>query len=248
MLPIVLLPGLDGTGRMFRRFVDAAPPGFAPRVVSYPSHEVRSYAGLEPIAEAALPTSRPFVLLGESFGGPLSIRIAAKRPPGLVALVLVATFARAPVPAWLARFRPWVHRSLFSFPPPAPVLRRLLAGWDADAELIAEFQASSASVSPAVLAARVRAVLEVDATADLGRCPVPVLYLRAKREALLRPDLAEELKSHRPELHLADVDTAHLVLQRDPRAAWRHIEAFDALIGFLDGSDDEWCECWPTSA
>lgn len=226
----MLLPGLDGTGRMFRRFVDEAPPGFAPRVVAYPSHEVRSYAGLESIVEAALPESGPFVLLGESFGGPLSMRIAAKRPPGLVALVLVATFARAPVRDWLARFRPLVHRSLFSIPPPAPVLRTLLAGWDADDELIAEFQASSGSVHPAVLAARVRAVLEVDATPDLGRCPVPVLYLRAQREALLRPGVYEELKSHRPELQLADVDSAHLVLQRDPRAAWRHIQTFVSSV------------------
>jgi len=224
-LPIVLLPGLDGTGRMFRSFVEAAPEAFAPRVVSYPSHEVRTYAGLEPIVEAQLP-DEPFVLLGESFGGPLAMRIAARRPRGLVALVLVATFARSPVPPWLRRFRRLAHRAVFSFPPPAIVLRALLAGADADDELVAEFQASSSSVHPAVLAARVQAVLEVDATEQLKQCPVPMLYLRAEREALLRPGIPEELQAQRPDLQVVSIDAPHLVLQRAPEVAWEHIVRF----------------------
>jgi len=82
-LPILLLPGLDGTGRMFQPLLDTAPATFAPLVVSYPTHEVRGYPGLESIVERSLPARGSYAIVAESFGGPLAVRVAAKRPPGL---------------------------------------------------------------------------------------------------------------------------------------------------------------------
>ncbi|MGZ5969311.1 MAG: alpha/beta fold hydrolase [Polyangiales bacterium] len=219
-LPVLLLPGLDGTGQMFERLVASAPAEVTPHVVSYPTHEVRTYVGLEPIVERSFPASGPFVIVAESFAGPLALRVAAKRPPGLVAVVLVATFVRAPVPGWMQHLRFLLGRSFFSVPPPAFVLRALLAGWDADDELVEAFQASIGSVHPAVTAARVRAVLDVDVTEQLVECPVPLLYIRAEDEALLRAGIAEELRERRPDLELASLPGPHLVLQRHPREAW----------------------------
>jgi hypothetical protein len=56
---------------------------------------------------AALPTRGRFVLLAESFSGPLAIRIAADPPSALVGLILCVTFARNPYPS-LAWARPGV--------------------------------------------------------------------------------------------------------------------------------------------
>ena len=223
-----MLPGLDGTGAMFRPFLEAAPAGssIVPRVVRYPDREVRSYVGLEPTVEASLPSDRPFVLLGESFGGPLSIRVAARAPTGLRALILVATFARAPVNPWLSRLSSLARPALFSIPPPAPFLRQLLVGPDAEDALVEEFQASTTCVHPAVLAARVQAVLRVDVREELARCPVPALYLEANAERLLRRGLSAELRALKPDLEIARVDAPHLLLQRNPKAAWSSIESF----------------------
>jgi pimeloyl-ACP methyl ester carboxylesterase len=215
-LPLVLLPGLDGTGWMFRDFVAALDDTVAPRVVAYPTHEVRTYAGLESIVEASLPTDGPFAIVAESFGGPLAMRIAAKRPPGLVAVVLVATFARAPVPAWMTRLRSLLGPAFFSVAPPAPLVRALMVGWSGTDDLVARFRSSVAAAHPAVLAARVRAVLEVDATEAFVACPVPVLYVGAQRDALLRNGIAEELQALRPELEIASLPAPHLVLQTHP--------------------------------
>lgn len=165
---------------MFRPFLEAAPPTFAPRVIGYPPNEIRTYAGLAALVTASLPASDPFILLGESFGGPLALRVAAARPPGLVAVVLVATFVRGPVAPWVGRFRRFVTGSLFSF-------------------------------------------------------PVPVLYIGASREALLRPGIAEELEAHRRDLEIVSVPGPHLVLQRNPRAAWEHISRFAARVGVRGG-------------
>ncbi len=43
---------------------------------------------------AALLTERRVVVLGESFSGPIAIRIAVDPPAGLVVVVLYVTFAR----------------------------------------------------------------------------------------------------------------------------------------------------------
>jgi pimeloyl-ACP methyl ester carboxylesterase len=45
--------------------------------------DASDYATCEAIARAALPTDRSYVLLGESFPGPIAVSIAATAPPGL---------------------------------------------------------------------------------------------------------------------------------------------------------------------
>ena len=84
MLTLVLLPGMDGTGIFFEDFAAVAQPEFDPVIVRYPDDPSRGYAGLEPVARAALPRDKPFLILGESFSGPIAISIAASNPPGLV--------------------------------------------------------------------------------------------------------------------------------------------------------------------
>jgi pimeloyl-ACP methyl ester carboxylesterase len=95
---LVLLPGLDGTGDFFAPLLDALSPSVPTQVVRYPLTGASDYPTCEAIARAALPTDRPFVLLGESFSGPIAIAIAATAPPGLIGLVLSATFVANPRP------------------------------------------------------------------------------------------------------------------------------------------------------
>ncbi|MEJ7807867.1 MAG: hypothetical protein WKG03_18345 [Telluria sp.] len=97
---LVLLPGMDGTGDLFADFVRALGDAVVSLVVSYPAGEALDYAGLTEFARARLPRDRPFVLLGESFSGPVAIALAASRPPGLMALILSCTFARNPTPVF----------------------------------------------------------------------------------------------------------------------------------------------------
>ena len=224
-LPLVLLPGLDGTGHLFRRFVGAAPAIVAPRVVSYPPDEPRSYAELEAIVEASVPGG-PFAIVAESFAGPLALRVAAKRPAGLVAVVLVATFVRAPTPWWMRPLRRLARPSLFRRPPPALLVRVLMTGFDADDALVSELRASIASVRAEVIAARVQAVLDVDATEQLAGCPVPLLYIAAEHDALLRDGIAAELVAVRPDLEVVSLPAPHLVLQTRPREAAAVVASF----------------------
>src|SRR4051794_17198322 len=89
---------MDGTGEFFAEFIAALPPGVEPMVVKYPPDRAMNYAELEELVRASLPVERPFVLLAESFSGPVAVAIAASKPAGLRGLVLVCSFVRSPLP------------------------------------------------------------------------------------------------------------------------------------------------------
>ena len=134
-IQLVLLPGLDGTGVLFRPLLKKLPHYIQPIVVTYPTDKELGYDELLPIVLKKLPQGAPFVLLGESFGGPLSLRVAATRPAGLKALILSASFLSCPhhfVPAWTA---PLVRAFPFRAFPKLVQLKALLGGY-ATAELL----------------------------------------------------------------------------------------------------------------
>ena len=109
---LVILPGLDGTAALHAQFVACLGDVLGPvTVLRYPPDKALDYAALEVLVKAALPSDVPFVLLGESFSGPIALSIAADPPVNLVGLVLSTTFARTPLPffsplAPLTRFAP----------------------------------------------------------------------------------------------------------------------------------------------
>src|ERR1700719_4469607 len=95
---LVLLPGLDGTGKLFTEFLKAIQNRVDTLVVAYPNDTPMNYDELETLVRAALPADRPFILLGESFSGPLAIRIAARQPAWLAGLILCGPFCSNPYP------------------------------------------------------------------------------------------------------------------------------------------------------
>jgi pimeloyl-ACP methyl ester carboxylesterase len=221
----LLLPGLDGSGRLFAPLLAAGPLAFRPEVVSYPPDEVLGHDELVALVRARLPRGR-FVLLAESFSGPIAIRLAAERPPGLVALVLAATFLHAPLNPLLHPARGLVGTRLFGLPMPPAVIRWLMAGLDAQASLVRDVQQAVAAVGAAVMARRAADALRGDARADLARVDAPILLLAPTRDRLVRTDVADELLAIRPHAEVALLDAPHMVLQRCPHACLARIEEF----------------------
>jgi pimeloyl-ACP methyl ester carboxylesterase len=222
---VILLPGLDGTADLFARFLTAATGALDFRRVPYPKDRFLDYTELEALVRRQLPRGEPFALLGESFGGPLALRVAEKRPPGLVGLVLVATFHRKPANPVIARASA-LGPAFFRLPLPPHVVRLLLAGGDAPDELVEEVRAAVRQVPAKVMSARARAALTVDASEPLRRCPVPLLFLGGKRDRLLRSTLPTEIRALQPRAEVRLLDTPHLVIQRRPKEAMRIVEEF----------------------
>ena len=224
-LHTILLPGLDGTGRLFEPFLARAPDTLDFQVLTYPTDRFLGYDALEARVRAALPTDRPFLLLGESFGGPLALRVAATAPPGLRGLVLASTFHRRPAATAISALR-LLSPAYFHLPLPAHGVRLLLSGNDCTDELVRLVQAAVGSVKGAVMAARAKEAIRVDVTEELRSCPVPILFLGGKRDRLLRTALPIEVRALRADVEIRMLDAPHLALQTRPEEAMRLLVEF----------------------
>jgi pimeloyl-ACP methyl ester carboxylesterase len=223
---LVLLPGLDGTGIQFRPLLPYLPAEIRPIVLSYPPSEPLGYSQLLPRVMAAVPPDMPFVLLGESFSGPLSLMAAEACPPGLVGVILCATFIRNP--AWMPvpglshlcrSFLFWPYR-------PCANIKAWICGY-ATPELTAVRKQAMADIRPAVIAHRVRSAIEVDVTPQLRSCPVPILYLRGRRDFVVVKRNMRDVQRALPSVKVAEFDCGHLVLQTMPK------ESADAIVSFI---------------
>jgi pimeloyl-ACP methyl ester carboxylesterase len=211
---LVLLPGMDGSGDLFAGFAaewQRLEPAIPILVLRYPPDQALGYAELAAYVRARLPRGKDWVVLGESFSGPIAVMLAAA--PGLLGLILCGTFLRNPAGGLrhLRSLLRWLPQ------PPRPLLRRYLMGEAAGTPVETALRTALASLKPGVLAARMAAVLDVDVRVDCARIRVPVLYLRAKRDRLIAPRVAEEIRRLLPQMRVADFDAPHLLLQTRPR-------------------------------
>ncbi len=224
---LILLPGMDGTGELFRDFANALPEEFKTVVVRYPTDNYFSYAQLSSFVESARPVSEPFVLVAESFSAPLAIQYAATKPSNLKALVICAGFVTSPLRGWrrflCSRFAPLFFRVAL----PEIVAKHLLVGPCAPSSALAALRAAVSSVRPRVLSARVRVVLTCDARAELGQVAVPILYLQAKQDRLVGAWCSEEIRKMMPETTVMVIDGPHLLFQREPQLT------ADAIVKFI---------------
>lgn len=215
MTALVVLPGLDGTATLHAAFARAAGHGFESiSVIPYPADRVLGYPELESLVRSLLPAETPFVLLGESFSGPIALSIAASPPANLTGLVLSTTFAAPPLPlpalvASLARLAP--VRAL-----PASLLSWCLLGRWSTPQMMESLQRALSEVSPHVLRHRAASALRTDVSHRLGDIRVPVLCLRAIEDRLLSRDRAMQMVGALSRCVAVDVEGPHLLLQAAP--------------------------------
>ncbi len=211
---LLLLPGMDGTGRLFAPLLARLPPTIATRTIAYPGDQPLGYAELLTFVRGQLPAGDYF-LLAESFSGPLALCLAGERPPGLRGLIFASTFAASPMP-WLPRWshalaRPW----LFGGVGPGS---RLGLGLDScPPEITTLLRDALATVSPTVLARRAREILSVEAP----RSPIslPALVLAARRDRLVGHATVDALTALLPRAEVVWFDAPHLLLQARPDEA-----------------------------
>jgi len=222
---LVLLPGMDGTGILFEPVLELLPAHFEAKVVSYPVNEPCGYKDLLDIVRAAFPADGPFVLVGESFSGPLAIMAADARPRALQGVVLCASFVRSPAP-WFVRFSDVLVTPSTIGMAPAYMKRRLLMGDEATPRLFQLFSRAEALVSPEVISARIKATLRVDVSDELRRCPVPLLYLRAALDRLVPARCSALIAKCKPDSQIVTLAAPHLLLQTNPADAIAAIARF----------------------
>lgn len=221
---LVLLPGMDGTEVLFGPLLRSLPDWLHPTVVTYAIEGRNGYEDLLPKVLAAIDALPECVVLGWSFSGPLALRAANQRRGRVRAVILCATFVRAPL-AWM---RPW--RALLQTPIVGTMrfLRRLplWLGRPPNDPLRRDKAILWQRVPARTLAARARAIAAVDAREDLRGCVQPTLYLAASDDTVVPPANLDEVRRERPAVQVATIVGNHFALYANPMAATQAIERF----------------------
>ena len=201
----------DGTGSLFAPFISALGNDFNVVTVSYPMTEGFGYKELEEVARQSLPENENFIILGESFSGPIAVSLASKNPRGLVGMVLCSSFIRNP------RLRLAPLSGLSDLLPvklaPAFIYNYFLLGPAATPSLEISIRAAISQVSSTAFRTRLRAILSVDVSIQMKSVQVPVLYLRALQDRLIPLAASSYVSSVRPETQVITVDAPHFLLQ-----------------------------------
>jgi pimeloyl-ACP methyl ester carboxylesterase len=223
-MQLLLLPGMHGRALLFNPLLEALPSNLKPRVVDYPPDQSLEYDDVYRLVENAAAECDDYLVVGESYSGPLALHLAAARPKGLCGVVLSATFVRCPRPflkplmglaqGWMVGLRPWW------------IIDRMLLGRFCDTTLRQKLHEAIALVQPDVLAARLRSIATVDATLELRDCPVPILYLRGTEDRIVPPASLRLIQSIRPDVQVVALPAPHLVFQTQPAECAKALEAF----------------------
>lgn len=224
-MKLVLLPGLDGTGYLYEPLTQILPPEFSHLVISYPKDKPLSYAELVELVKLQLQAHEDYVLVAESFSGPVAIELAAKRPTNLKALVLSATFISNPstVPKTV---RALLRGPFFRPEPPHFFIERYFLGPKPPKYLVESFRYARHAVPAEVLAFRMRSVLNVDVRRAFAACRVPILYLLGKQDRLVKRRSVNEMLRILPNMRVVEIDGPHLLLQREPDKCFEAIDRF----------------------
>jgi pimeloyl-ACP methyl ester carboxylesterase len=186
---LVMVPGIDGTGKLFYRQIPGLENRFA--VSTTPLRdEARTMADLvadldRHITAVAGPDGR-VTLFGESFGGALALSYALAHPDRVTRLVVLNSFARFDSPArlWLGyqllRITPW---------PVMGMVRRINAprmhSLKTEPEEIRRFLGLMRGTTRKGYLARMRMLRHYDLRDRLPSLTAPALFLAADRDTLV---------------------------------------------------------------
>lgn len=221
---IVLLPGMDGTGELLRPLAEQLSTHRPVQLISYPVDQVLGYDQLVSYVRERLPDDH-YVILGESFSGPIAIEIAAtdSRATGLV---LVSSFARHPLPTSLAAFARlfdlrWI---------PPNVIVATLMGSAATPKLKELLGQILRKLPRDIIRARIQEVLHADKRDRLKKVTCPLLCLHGRSDRLVRSTLVDEIVAARPDCRVHWLAAPHMLLATHTDVAARVVEEFCKLL------------------
>lgn len=221
---VVMLPGLDGTGLVFGPFRDCLGDLVSAEPVSYPIDRPMTFEEHVDFARRQLPFDRPFVLLAESFSGPIGLQLLVDPPANLLGAIFVASFVRYPRPFLVDAARHLPQALLLKLFATSPVSRFFCLG-GAPAEAVRLFRRALRSVPLQVLSGRLQiiATLPPPPACAFSR---PALYLQPRHDRLVPPRAVEAIQECLPQLRVETMAGPHMILLAKPEVGARLVNAF----------------------
>jgi 3-oxoadipate enol-lactonase len=187
--PLVLVPGIDGTGRLFHRQVPSLARRY--RLATYalrddaPTMDVLVEDLARVVGDVAT-AEEGAVVVGESFGGAVALSFALAYPERVAALVILNSF-----PRFLPQFRLDLAIAALRAMPwqTMPIVRRLTAfrlhSRFTHRSEIRRFLELTRETTRAGYIARLRILRDYDVRTRLGEVRAPTLFLASDRDHLV---------------------------------------------------------------
>ena len=224
-MKIVILPGLDGTGKMLSAFVEKLETSHSTKVMRYPTNEALSYSELTDFVLNQLPTDEPYIIIAESFSGPVAVKLAMQTSNRLKGIIFAASFLKNPT------FIPKQFGALSKALPLKSSIALKLARpftfgkWTSKSLQLLLINALK-GVSHSVLAHRLKQVMAADELSAFSRLTLPMLYLRPTADNLVSKSNALEMRAQNKYLAIKDVEGPHFILQANAESCFKHICLF----------------------
>lgn len=222
---LLLLPGLDGTGKLFDDLIAAIPAGHGASPVSYPE-ALCEFDEFVRYAESAIRDGGDTVLVAESFSGPVAVEIMRNPPGNLKAIVLVATFVKTPSPKLLALTKrmPAVLIRAFS----GIALDWFCLSGGEKGKTARRIKQIVQALAPELIKARLKVLLSLphDLPMVLEKNKLPVLFLKPIRDRLVAEKYFRQIEQHLPSESTVQILGPHFLLQCCPQGCAKAINQF----------------------
>lgn len=213
-MKIVLLPGLDGTGCLFAPLLESVKSyDNKTLVISLPQRGSQDYLTLADFVITKLP-SEEFILIAESFSGPIASILAQKNITHLRGIVFVATFLSTPSPHLISLAKIFPVKLLNQLPGAGYFQRALFLGKKAKPELLNMFQLSLKKTPSSILKARMQTLQSLELKKHESQ--LPAIYLLPTSDKLVNSTKVHEFQECFKKLVIEKVDGPHFILQAEP--------------------------------
>jgi len=226
-MKLILLPGMDGTGLLFKPLLEKLSDDISSQTITYPTDSKLNYSQLTSLVVEKLPKNEPFILLAESFSGSIGYAIASNPPKNLKAVIFVATFLT--LPNKLLRISTILPLSLLlKLPLPNFIIKHFLLGKDIKEPTVALFKESLKMVGSNLLTFRVREMSKL----KCGEKPVqiPCAYITPKNDKLVSHRHIDEFKQLASQIEIIKIQGPHFILQAKPKESAKVIEKYSMKL------------------
>ncbi|MES2823455.1 MAG: hypothetical protein V4732_07630 [Pseudomonadota bacterium] len=219
-MKIILLPGMDGTGLLFKPLLPLL--SIPQEVIPFNSAPHQTYESIYAYVKAQLPNEE-FYLLAESFSGPIAARLASENIQYLKGIIFVATFLSCPSRPLVSFARKLSLKKLLKIPFSSFFIRKFLIGSRFPLELL--YKAIS-EVTEFEFKNRLSALESLNEKPVKIKSNIPVLYLYAENDYLVSENHISEFVSLFANVLVCHVKGTHFLLQSNPEGCAKQINDF----------------------
>jgi len=231
-MKLILLPGLDGSGFLFKPLLSYLGKEIETQVININACRHQTRDALVEFVQAALPANEDFVLLAESFSGPIAYDLGLKANSHLKGLIFVASFLTNPKP-YLLRLRQFAPIKLYyHFQWPGKIVRHLVLRGGLSKELHALYWKAVNQAGAQRIRQRLDCLAELEEPTKV--LSLPSICLHADNDALVEQRCQEDFIHWCNDLNSYSLPGSHFLLQVAPEKCAEVIT--DELSRLLGGS------------